>query len=82
MQVQGYKRKSKTELLKAVDDCVSISQLCALVQHEGIVIQMQSQQSASNLPKKVLSPQDLIPNKSPLDKLKEKVTAAVNATRK
>lgn len=81
MEVQGYKRKTKAQLLKAIDECVSISQLCALVQHEGIVIMMQCQQGASNLPKKVLSPKDLIPDKSPLDRLKQRVKEAVNNRR-
>lgn len=72
MQVLGYKKKTKAQLLKAVDECVSISQLCALIQHEGIVIQMQCHSLASNLPKKVLPiGEDAV--KSPLDNLKERV---------
>ncbi len=72
MQVLGYKKKTKAQLLKAVDECVSISQLCALIQHEGIVIQMQCHSLASNLPKKVLpTGEDAV--KSPLDNLKERV---------
>lgn len=81
MQVQGYKKKTKAELLRAIDDCVSISQLCALVQHENITIQMQCQQGASNIPNKKLTAEDFIPNRSPLDRLKEAVKQAVNKSR-
>ncbi len=77
MQVLGYKKKTKSELLKAVEQCVSISQLCALVQHEGIVIQMQCLPGASNIPmKKLPTGQTVV--KSPLDTLKERVVKAIN----
>lgn len=78
MQVLGYTKKSKTELLKAVDSCVSISQLCALVQHEGIKIQMQCLPGASNIPMKRLPTGELVV-KSPLDNLKERVKNAINS---
>ena len=81
MEVQGYQKKTKEELLKAIDSCVSISQLCALVQHEHIVIQMKSQSSASSLPQKKLAAEDFIPNRSPLDKLKEDIKEAVENSR-
>lgn len=73
MQVQGYQKKSLPELLKAIDSCTSIGQLCALVQHEHIVIQMKSQQSASNIPRTDL-PQN--PNLSPLESLRAQVRQA------
>ena len=76
MQVLGYKKKSKTELLKAVDDCVSISQLFALVQHEGLVLQMHAQQGASNLAPKKLST-DKSELKSPIEILKDRVRIAI-----
>jgi len=76
VEVLGYKKKSKLELLKAVKDCKSISQLCALVQHEGIVIQMQCFTLASNIPTKQL-PTGHTVVKSPLDTLKERVTKAI-----
>ena len=78
MEVLGYKKKTKSELLKAVDACVSISQLCALVQHEGITIQMQCLPGASNIPKKKLPTGELVA-KSPLDTLKERVINAINS---
>ncbi len=75
MQYVGYQKKSTGDLLKAIDDCVSISQLCALVQHENIVIQMKSSHNAaSNIP---FSPLPQGPDISPLDKLKAQVKEAV-----
>lgn len=76
VQVLGYKKKTKAELLKAVDECVSISQVCALVQHEGLVLQMQCLPGASNIPKKKLPTGEEVP-KSPLDNLKDRVKIAI-----
>lgn len=76
VQVQGYQKKSKPELLKALDACVSIGQVCALVQHENIVIQMKSQSSASNIPSRELPKNPAI---SPLDSLKAQVREAICA---
>ena len=76
VQVLGYKKKSKAELLEAVDECVSISQVCALVQHEGLVLQMQCLPGASNIPKKELSTGEMVV-KSPLDSLKDRVKIAI-----
>ena len=78
MEVLGYKKKTKLEFLKAVEDCKSISQLCALVQHEGITIQMQCFGLASNIPQKKLATGELVV-KSPLDTLKERVINAINS---
>lgn len=77
-EILGYKKKTKTELLKEVDECRSISQLCALVQHEGITIQMQCLPGASNIPKKKLPTGELVV-KSPLDNLKDRVRNAVES---
>ena len=76
MQVLGYKKKTKAELLKAVDDCVSISQLFALVQHEGLVLQMQSLPGASNIAPKKLPTGEMV-GKSPIDSLKDRVKIAI-----
>lgn len=76
MQVHGYRKKSKAELLKALDECISIGQVCALVQHEGIVVRMKSQASASNIPYREL-PKDR--DLSPLQSLKEQVREAIYA---
>ena len=76
MEVLGYKKKTKSELLKAIEECKSISQLCALVQHEGITIQMQCLPGASNIPKKNL-PIGELAVKSSLDNLKERVKMEV-----
>ncbi len=76
MQVLGYKKKTKAELLKAVDECVSISQLFALVQHEGLVLQMQCLEGASNIaPKKLTTDKEQL--KSPLENLKNRVKIAI-----
>lgn len=72
----GYRRKSLPELLKAIDDCQSISQLCALVQHEHIVIQMKSQQAASNIPYREL-PKN--PQLSPVESLRAQIREAAIA---
>lgn len=76
MHVLGYKKKTKAELIKAVHDCKSISQLCALIQHEGIVVHMQCLPGASNIPTKTLSTGETV-IKSPLDNLKERVLKAI-----
>lgn len=80
MGVIGYKKKTKKELLSAVEKCKSISQLCALVQHEGITIRMQCMPGASNIPMKNLPTGETVV-KSPLDNLKERVVNAINQTR-
>ena len=58
VRVTGYARKPKKALIKAIDDCVSLSQLFALIQHENITLQMHSQPGASNLVPKTLSPKE------------------------
>ena len=72
----GYRRKPLPELLKAIDDCQSISQLCALVQHEHIVIQMKSQQAASNIPYRELPKNPAI---SPVESLRAQIREAAIA---
>ncbi|MBQ7744407.1 MAG: hypothetical protein IJT85_02395 [Ruminococcus sp.] len=76
--VRGYRKKSKAELLKAIDGCTSLSQLFALIQLEGIVIQMHSQSGASNLTPKTLGPGEIISKKdTPFERLKAEVRKAV-----
>lgn len=76
--LSGYKRKKIPELLKAIDDCTSINQLFALIQHEQIEIQMHAQSGASNLTPKTLTTKDIIGNRElPLDRLKAEVKKAV-----
>lgn len=76
--VSGYRKKTKTQLLKAIDECTSLSQLFALIQLEGIVIQMHSQSGASNLTPRTLSPGEIIQKKdTPLERLKSEVRKAV-----
>ncbi len=74
----GYKKKNIRELLKAIDECNSLSQLFALIQHEQIEIQMHAQSGASNLQPRTLKAQDIINNKDlPLDRLKAEVKKSV-----
>lgn len=77
-KVSGYRKKSKAELLKAIDGCTSLSQLFALIQLEGIVIQMHSQSGASNLTPKTLGPGEIISKKdTPFERLKAEVRKSV-----
>lgn len=73
-----YRKKKIPELLKAIDDCTSLSQLFALIQHEQIEIQMHAQSGASNLRPRRLSAKEIIDsNDLPLDRLKAEVKKAV-----
>ncbi len=76
--MSGYRKKTKEQLLKEIDACKSLSQLFALIQHEGIVIQMHSQSGASNITTKKLKPREVIENKdTPFERLKAHVKKAV-----
>ena len=76
--VSGYSKKSKEELLRAIDECKTLSQLFALIQHEHIVIQMHAQSGASNLAPKKLGPKEIIENKdTPFDRLRAQVRKSV-----
>ncbi|WP_294909136.1 hypothetical protein [uncultured Ruminococcus sp.] len=77
--VRGYRRKTKEQLLKEIDACKSLSQLFALIQHEGIVLRMYSQPGASNLTPKKLYPKEIIDNKedTPFQRLRLRVRTAV-----
>ena len=73
-KVTGYAKKPKKELIKAIDDCVSLSQLFALIQHENITLQP----GASNLAPKVLSAREIIDKKdTPLERLKTEIKKSV-----
>ncbi|MEE1061188.1 MAG: hypothetical protein UH080_05110 [Ruminococcus sp.] len=83
VEISGYKRKNKAQLLKAIDECVSLSQLFALIQHENITMQMHSQPGASNLAPKVLSSKEIIAKKdTPLERLKTEIKNTVQKTYK
>ena len=70
-------RHTKEQLIRAVQTCPTIDKLFELVKNEHIVIQMKSFNSASSLPQHKLAGAELIPAKSPLDRLKEQVLDAV-----
>lgn len=74
MQSNGYRKHTTEQILRAIELCPSIDRLFAIVKNEQIVIQMQSFNSASSLPKQ--APKQ-IPDLSPLDSLKIQVRQAV-----
>ena len=77
-QPRGYRKKSRDELISAIRECTSLSQLFALIQLEGITLQMHSQPGASNLAPRRLTPQDIIRNNdTPLERLKAEVLKAI-----
>ena len=85
-QPRGYRKKSREELISAIQGCTSLSQLFALIQLEGITLQMHSQpgasnlapRGASNLAPRRLTPQDIIRNNdTPLERLKAEVLKAI-----
>ena len=70
----GYRKKKIPELLKEIDECSSLSQLFALIQHEQIEIFMHAQSGASNLQPRKLTSKEIIENNDlPLDRLKAEV---------
>lgn len=74
----GYRKQDIYSLLKAIDECTSLSQLFALIQHEDIEIYMHAQSGASNLQPRKLTAKNLADNKDlPLDRLKAEVKKAV-----
>ena len=75
--IEASRRHTKEQLVRAVETCPTIDKLFELVKNEHIVIQMKSFNSASNLPQKKLSAQEMVSDKTPLDKLKEQVIEAV-----
>ena len=74
---QPYQRHTKEQIIRAIETCPTIDKLFELVKNERIVIQMKSFNSASNLPQRKIGGEELIPDKSPLDRLKEQVLDAV-----
>lgn len=68
---------TKEQLIRAVQTCPTIDKLFALVKNEHIVIRMKSFSSASSLPQHTFGKDELIPDKSPLDRLKEQVLDAI-----
>ena len=72
-----YKKHTKDELIRAVETCPSIDKLFELVKNEHIIIRMKSQNSASCLPQKRLSGSELMPDTTPLERLRQQVLEAV-----
>lgn len=77
-EIKGYQKKSTKLLIKEIDECKTLSQLFALIQHEGITIQMTGQVGASNLVPKKLGPKEIIDKKdTPFERLKAQVRKSV-----
>ena len=77
--LSGYKKMNIPELLKAIDECTSLSQLFALIQHEQIEIQMHAQEGASNLTPRKLEPKLQIDTElSPFERFKAEVIKSVS----
>ena len=75
MKAQTTGRRPLSELLRAIDTCPTIDKLFELVKNEHIVIRMQSQNAASNIPYQPL-PKDTTP---PLERLRAQVREAAIA---
>ncbi len=69
--------KAKDELLKAVDSCSTIAELFVLVKNENIDMRMQTLNSASNIPPKLLEYDSSASIEDPLIRLKKVVSLAV-----
>ena len=78
----GYRKKSRPELIKAIQDCTSLSQLFALIQLEGITIQMHAQSGASNLSPKTLKPKPVDAKISPFERFKAEVVKSLSEQQK
>lgn len=76
--MHGYRHKTTEQLVEAIDECTSLSQLFALIQHENITIQMLTRPGASNLVPKVLSPKEITSNRdTPFERLRKQVRESV-----
>ncbi len=76
-QPRGYRKKSREELISAIQGCTSLSQLFALIQLEGITLQMHSQPGASNLTPRILTQKEIEERDTPFERLKAEVRKAV-----
>ncbi|MBQ6387550.1 MAG: hypothetical protein IJH96_02900 [Ruminococcus sp.] len=75
---RGYRKKSRDELVRAIQECTTLSQLFALIQWEGISLPMHAQTGASNLAPRRLTPKDIVRNSdTPLERLKAEVLKAI-----
>ena len=72
-----FRSDDKQDLINAVKTCPTIDKLFELVRDRHIVIQMKSQNSASCLPQKQFSPEELTPDTSPLERLRQQVLEAI-----
>ena len=75
--IDASPKHTKAQIIRAVETVPTIDKLFKLVKNEHIMIPMTSFSSASNLPQQKLPELPFIPEKSPLDRLKEKVIEAI-----
>ncbi|MGN1138655.1 MAG: hypothetical protein ACI4RM_04340 [Ruminococcus sp.] len=75
------KRMTKSQLLKAVDDAKTITDLFELVKTQDINMRMHTLPGASNIPAKRLEIRSFPPNTSYLDKLKAAVKLTIKYTK-
>ena len=71
------RNRSKADLIRRVETCPTIDKLFEIVKNEHIVIRMKSQSSASNLPQQRLSGDELQPDTTPLERLRQQVLQAI-----
>ncbi len=74
------KRRTKIELLRAIDNCTTIADIFELVRAENIDMRMQTLRGASCIPPKMLT-FDENSDESPLDRLKAVVRLTIESTR-
>jgi hypothetical protein len=75
---KSYRRQSNAQLVRAIEETKTLSQLFALIQKENIQVQMHAQSGASNLnPKKLAPPKPVTETDNPFVRFKEEVIRAV-----
>lgn len=77
----SIKKLNKKELLVAVDECKSISELFSLVKNQDINMRMHTLPGASNIPAKRLEIRSFPEGTTYLDKLKAAVKLTVKYTK-
>jgi hypothetical protein len=72
-----FRDDDRQELIREVQTCPTIDKLFEIVRDRHIVIQMKSQNSASCLPQKQFSEEELMPDTTPLERLRQQVLEAI-----
>ena len=75
---KSFRNKNQAQLIEAIKQTKTLSQLFALIQHEGIVVQMHAQSGASNLtPRRLSPPKPVTETDNPFERFKKEVIKAV-----